>query len=361
MCPIVMATNLRAFDGVAVLGDSSSTGAAANPALEFDSELLWQIFEGTRHLEVKPEFFPRTLKLVSSDEKGPTRVGPSVRENDAGSGWLWQNLIQTVASRTVEEHRLSYGYFLGRSLGIEPQNILLAGENGATTRRAWIHASRLLSARNRDLPSRIILFYTGNDLCAQSFDLITSAEDYGASLLKAMKYLVVNGHVAARGTKIYLPAFLPVTALLHEPSIVNQKIRVHGQEMTCREAREKLFAPAANRYPNKEATLFQIFKDFIPPSPVLLCPTLFSPQAQDSARQSLLANRIRAYREAQQRAVEDFNEWRGRKHPAKAFEAIYLAGTEQIKFGGGDVAGDCFHLSANGQAKVAEAILKDLK
>jgi lysophospholipase L1-like esterase len=74
-----------------------------------------------------------------------------------------------------------------------------------------------------------------------------------------------------------------------------------------------------------------------------------------------LANRIRSYRDAQKKAVQDFNEWRGQKHPARAFEAIYLEGTEQIRFEGADVAGDCFHLSAKGQGKVASAILPALK
>ena len=136
---------------------------------------------------------------------------------------------------------------------------------------------------------------------------------------------------------------------------------MHGEEVTCREAREKLFSPKSPRNLDSEDPGLQIFSAIIPPSPVLLCPTLFSPSAQDPARQTLLANRIRAYRDAQKKAVHDFNEWRGRKHPARSFEAIYLDGPEQIRFDGADVAGDCFHLSAKGQAKVAATIMPGLK
>jgi hypothetical protein len=358
---VTTARESRAFDGLAVLGDSISTGAAANPTLEFDSKLLWDVFTGQSQVELTPELFPEPFRKFATDQDEPILVKPSVRENDGGSGWLWQNLLQAISARTIEERRLSYGYFVGRELGIPSKDILIVGENGARSRRAWVHASRLLGARQRDLPSKILLLYSGNDLCAQSYDDISLAEDYGDGLLKAMKYLVLNGHVASRGTRIYLPAFLPVISLMHEQSILDKKINLHGEQVTCREAREQLFSPKSPGNSEIQDPRFQVFSSFIPPSPVLLCPTLFSPAAADPARQSLLANRLRAYREAQKKAVQDFNEWRGFEHPSKSFEAKYIDAPEQIRFDGDDVAGDCFHLSAKGQSKVAAAILTGLR
>lgn len=358
---LTLAAKAAAFDGLAVLGDSISTGAAANPKVEFDSRALWEVFVGRSRFELTADLFPDLFRHLAKDVERPERVLPSIRENDSGSGWLWQNVMQALSSTTIDEHRLSYGYFVGRSLGVPSRDILLAGENGARSRRAWVHASRLIGSRNRDLPARIIMFYSGNDLCAQSYEDISSAEEYGAGLLNGMKYLVLNGHVSPRGTRIFIPAFLPVTALMHEQSILERKISLHGDEVTCREARENLFSTKSSKNMESEDPRLQIFSAIIPPSPVLLCPTLFSPAAQDPARQTLLANRIRSYRDAQKKAVQDFNEWRGQKHPARAFEAIYLEGTEQIRFEGADVAGDCFHLSAKGQGKVASAILPALK
>ncbi len=355
------ATHASAFDGLAVLGDSISTGAAANPKVEFDSRSLWDVFTGRSRIELTSDLFPEQFRKLAKDAGGPDLVLPSIRENDAGSGWLWHNTMQALSSATIDEHRLSYGYFVGRSLGLPTRDILLAGENGARSQRAWVHASRLIGSRKKDLPSRIIMFYSGNDLCAQSYEDISSAQDYGDGLLTGMKYLVLNGHVSPRGTRIFLPAFLPVTTLMHEQSILDRKIRLHGDEVTCREAREKLFSAKTPKNLESDDPRLQIFSAIFPPSPVLLCPTLFSPAAQDSARQTLLANRIRAYRDAQKKAVQDFNEWRGQAHPAKAFEAVYLDGPEQIRFEGADVAGDCFHLSAEGQGKVASAILPGLK
>jgi hypothetical protein len=361
---IACSTEGRAFDGLAVLGDSSTTGAAANPALKFDTTVLWDVFQNSEGLPFTPELVPEEFRKAVGDGKPPVRLPPSTRENDGGSGWIWHQVSQTIGARTLEDHRLSFTNLLGRSLGLAPEQIIIAGENGTTSRHAWIHAARLTAFQDRDLPSRVVFFYSGNDLCGQSIDDVTAADTYGDELLRGMKYLVLNGHVHARGTTIYIPGFMPVTSLLHEPSILDRKIYLHGEEVTCREARARLFAPnpktiAAHK--NSEDPLFQLFAAFMPPSPVLFCPTLFSKMAEDSVRQSQLANRIRAFRMSQQKAVDDFNHWRGRRFPARAFEAVYVDATESLKFDGGDVAGDCFHLSAQGQAKVAKALMTRIR
>ncbi len=361
---LLFSTEVLAFDGIAVLGDSSSTGAAANPALKFDSAVLWDVFNQASGLPFTAALIPEEFRQAAGDGRFPVRLPPATRENDGGSGWIWHHVSQSVGARSLEEHRLSFTNLLGRSLGIAPEQIIIGGENGTTSRHAWIHAARLTSFRDKDLPSKVLFFYSGNDLCGQSMDDITSAEVYGEELLRGMKYLVLNGHADARGTTIYIPGFMPVTSLLHEPSILEHKIYLHGAEVSCREARARMFAPdpkTVAAHKNGEDPLFQLFSAFMPPSPALFCPTLFSKMAEDSVRQSQLANRIRAYRVAQQKTVEDFNLWRGRRYPARAFDAVYIDATETLKFEGQDVAGDCFHLSAAGQGKVAKALMTKIR
>ena len=360
-----LSTSAMAFDGLAILGDSSSTAAGTHPRLQFDAKVLWDAFNGTLDLSVKKSMLPEDFRsLVEENPTSPTRVGPSSRENDGGSGWIWHNVTQRISAQTIEAHSLSYGYLVGRKLGLAPVDILIAGENGTTARHAWLHAARLVGARNKDLPSRVVFFYTGNDLCAQTYDDITEAEDYGEELLKGLKYLVLNGHSAVQGTKIYIPGYLPVTSLLHDPTILAKKIQLHGEEVTCKEARDRLFAPKNPPVITKEESMdprFAAFSAVMPPSPVLFCPTLFSKSAEDSARQSMMANRIRAYRDIQRKTVDEFNRWRGEKFPARSFEAAYVEATESIKFEGDDVAGDCFHLSPMGQGKIARALLTGMQ
>ncbi len=352
-----------AFEGLAILGDSSSTAAGSHPRLEFDSKNLWDAFNGKLDLSVTKTMVPDDFRASIGDNNGaPTRVGPSRRENDGGTGWIWHNVSQGVSSRTIEAHTLSYGYLLGRKIGLAAENILIAGENGTTASHAWIHAARLIDAREGDLPSKVIFFYTGNDLCGGNIASLTSAEDYGEALLDGMKYLALNGHVAAQGTQIMIPAFLTVTHLLHEPSILAKKIRLHGEEVTCKEARDRFFARKAET-PSGDVSdpKFLYFSMVMPPSPVQFCPTLFGRDREDSAHLSQLANRIRAYREAQKQAVEKFNDWRGKKQPSKAIDAVYVSATETLNFVGEDVGADCFHLSPEGQGKIARALFSAMK
>lgn len=353
-----------AFEGLAILGDSTSTAAGTHPKLEFDSKNLWEVFNGKLDLSVTKNMVPEDYRSVVEDVPAkPVRVGPSRRENDGGSGWIWHNVSQVISSQTLEAHSLSYGYLLGRKLGVSPENILIAGENGTTTAHAWIHAARLLDARRGDLPSKVIFFYTGNDLCAAHISRVTTPEDYGASLLKGMKYLALNGNVSLRGTKIFIPSFLTVTSILHEPSILAKKIKLHGDEVTCQEARKRFFArdPKAAAKDDVTDPKYVYFSQMMPPNPVQFCQTLFGPGWDDAAQVSLLANRIRSFRDAQKKAVEDFNSWRGKKLPAKSIDAVYVAGTETLKFDANDVGADCFHLSPIGQAKIANALFEVTK
>jgi lysophospholipase L1-like esterase len=354
-----------AFEGLAVLGDSSSTAAGSHPRLEFDSKNLWQVFNGTLDLSVSKSMVPEAFRDSLEDSPlPPQRLGPSRRENDGGSGWIWHQVSQSIASRTIEAHTLSYGYLLGRKLGISPPNILIGGENGTTSRHAWIHAARLVDVREGELPAKVMFFYTGNDLCAVNTARMTDAETYGDYLLKGMKYLALNGHVSARGTKIFIPGFLTVTSLLHEPSIMQKKIRLHGEEVTCQEARDRFFERKTKAGATQQDITdprYLYFSQVMPPSPVQFCHTLFGRGATDSAHLSFLANRIRAYREAQKTVVDAFNVWRGKTLPSKAIDAVYVAATESLTFEARDVGPDCFHLSAEGQAKVAQALVPALR
>ena len=366
VCLLLLAAGTSyAFDGIAFLGDSLSTGAATHPALEFDSKILWNIFNGTIDLAVTPAMVPPEFQEATAGFSAPQRVGPSSRENDGGSGWIWHNVVQTLSARALETSLLSYGYLLGRKLGVPAKDLLLAGENGSTSRHAWLHAARVVEVRNHELPSRIVIFYTGNDLCTQSFDDIIEGEDYGNEILKAMKYLVLNGSPDARGTRIFIPGFLPVTSFLYEPTILNHKIRLHGEEVTCQEARTQMFGAKTAKgrdglVADADAN-FALFRAVMPPNPVLSCPTFFGVGRDDAFNQSQLANRIRSFREGQRKAVVDFNEWRGRKFPWKNIDAVYIEETESIKFDGQDVAGDCFHLSAAGHAKIASAMINRIR
>lgn len=357
----------KAWDGLVILGDSISTGAAAHPALEFDSASLWRIMSGDLNVDAKASDIPnREVFKIADTLEAPRRLWPSTRENDGASGWVWLHAIQAVSRAALDTEEYSYGYLSGRALGIAPQQIWFAGDNGTKATNALSHAARVIEAGKGELPTRIMMFYTGNDLCAQSLDTMTDAKLYGDGLRDALMYLARNGRSGKdEHTKVYLPAFLPVTALLLEPSINEKIIKFHGTQLSCAEAKKRMFAApdptTAAPKSNPDDPRFSLFAQFMPPNPALLCPTLFARVSEDSQRQSGLANRIRAYREAQKAVVEDFNRQIKLVPSAASLEAVYSDGPESIRFVGEDVAGDCFHLSATGHAKLASLLLKQMQ
>ena len=355
-----------AWDGLAILGDSISTGAGSHPALEFDPASLWMIMSGDLSVEAKASDIPnRQIFKIGETLEAPRRLWPSSRENDGASGWVWLHAIQAISRTALDTEEYSYGYLSGRALGLTPQQIWFAGDNGTKAANALSHAARVLEAGKGELPTRLLMLYTGNDLCAQSWDTMTEAKVYGDNLLEALLFLARNGHNASgERTAVYLPAFLPVTALLLEPSINEKMIKFHGTKISCADAKKRLFAapevtpetlkqgPDDPRYP--------LFSQFMPPNPAMLCPTLFARISEDGQRQSLLANRIRAYRDAQKDAINSFHRQIKLMPSAAAIEAIYVDGSENVRFMGDDVAGDCFHLSPVGHAKLASVLLKQM-
>lgn len=362
--------SLYAWDGLAILGDSISTGAGSHPVLEFDSASLWRVMTGELNVSAKASDIPHRESFKIGDTlDAPRRLWPSSRENDGASGWVWLHASQAISRTALDTEEYAFGYLSGRGLGLSPGKIWFAGDNGTKMDHALIHAARILDAGKGELPTRVLLLYTGNDLCAQAWDAMTTAEEYGDSLLQALFYLARNGHSAVgEQTTVYIPAFLPVTALLLEDSINAKVIKFHGTALTCAEAKKRMFtAPEVSETEKSKLKLnlpddprYSLFAQFMPPNPALLCPTLFARTSEDAQRQSLLANRIRAYRDAQKKAVAEFTRLIT-IHPTGAkIEAVYMDATESIRFMGDDVAGDCFHLSPSGHAKVASVLLKTM-
>jgi hypothetical protein len=360
---LMTANPVYGWDGLAVLGDSLSTGAGAHPDLKYDSMNLWRVVKGESVLKTDVAAIPEPKKFnlgVTLD--APKRLWPGARENDGGVNWIWSNSLQALSRVVLDTEEYSYGYLFGRALGFSPQNIWIAGDNGSKTEHAAVHAARVLESSGGDLPSHILMLYTGNDLCAPSWELMTDPKTYGEGLRRGIMFLAMNGKNSSTApVNIYLPAFLPVVTLMSEPEILDKMINFYGSEISCREARKRLFS-APDSIDTKDQSidpLFPLFSQMMPPNPALLCPTLFSVQADNSEKLSVLANRVRAYREVQQEIAAQINKEIAENSHLARINVVYLPSVERLKFSGSDVSGDCFHLSPAGHAKVALTMHSD--
>ncbi len=361
---------------MATIGDSLSTGAVTHPALAFDGRVLWDIFNGSVTVSAKVADLPNGFNNGLVDPlPAPQRLWPTSREFFGGPDWIWRNALQSISRSYLDTVEYSWGYLLALRLGVPPAQLAIGGEDGARVERMSRHIDRVLEANGGVLPPRLVIFYTGNDLCGASMAEVTSAEDYGQDVERGLRYLLRNAKAAPGGSDIYLAAHMNILQLLTSESILAKKVRAFGGESTCRDLRQRGFRPTAEQAEalrtkpvsgdaanSPEAWYFSLV---MPPSPAGFCTTLFSPGEGRAHEEEVhaLANRIRSFREQQVQALQRVTTAQTAKAGevgAPALRLHFLEETGRVKFLGEDIGQDCFHLSILGQAKVAEAMLSGI-
>jgi hypothetical protein len=355
---------------VAILGDSLSTGAATHPALRFDTRDLWAVFNGERSVAPSASDLPSDFRaVVPATLAPPGRLWPSAREFLGGPDWVWRNALGSLSRVFLDTEQYSWGYLVASGLAVPPERVAIAGEDGARVAAIPRQVDRLLDATGGRLPRRIFLLYTGNDLCGQTLEATTSPKDFATGLETGLRYALRNGTASApEGTDVYVLSYLGVLQLLHDEAILAKKVYAHGKEVSCKELREQAFEAAARvegaAAPATGASAPPAwFTWFMPPNPSAFCPTLFGGLDGVPGRTSdevigALANRIRAFRDEEERVVARLAEVAAKE--GAPVRLHYLKSSGLVAFAPEDIAGDCFHLSASGQGKVARAALTDL-
>jgi len=361
----------------AVCGDSISTGAATHPNLEFDSVTLWGILNGTipvtaqaTHLSGIESVFPAGNGMTSaatvledSVVPPPRRAWPTVKEYRSSVEWVALGLLRSLSESYLDTEEFSWGYMLGRTFKVAPGHVLIAAENGARTSAATAQMARILDATGGELPEKIFMFFTGNDICAPRLEGMTPAVKFEQNLFKALHHALRNGRVPAGGTDIYVPAYVNVTQLLTSPAIQTKLVRAFGTKIACGQLRENQFVQVLPPAPKEAGTGIppeaNLISQVLPPNPAAMCPTLFARDANSadqSERIGALANRIREFRTAAQNAVRRASSLQKDKYPENPVRLHFIEETANLDLEADDVAEDCFHLSIRGQAKLARVI-----
>ncbi len=344
---------------LAIIGDSLSTGAGSHPGLKFDGKVLWNVFTNKIDITPKVSDIPSPERFELGDSLGaPARAWPSNREFRGGFDWVFQNMMSGLSWKYLNTEEYSWGYLVGRGLGLEPHKILIAAQDGARTSAIPRQVDRVLDATGGELPEKFMILYTGNDLCGPAMNFVTTAEDYQDYLETGLDYLVRNGTASPKGTDVYVVGFLSILQLLHADAILDQEVEAFGTKTTCRALRKQNYRPKEEiGYDPSMPPEAWYFGMMMPPNPAAYCPTLFGAGIGGSKTNiGELANRIRSFREVQQKVVDEFN-----KKEVAGVRFHFLKSSTKIIFDGKDVAGDCFHLSTKGQGRVAETVLGELR
>jgi hypothetical protein len=363
---------------IAVLGDNLATGAGASPLFKYDADLLWDIFkkQNLSSPAVPPEIATFTKGAALTP---PETLWLTEREYSGSLAWVFKHFWASFAKVYLDTEEFSWGYLTAKALGVPSSQIFLAAEDGASISMLPRQIDRLLHGREGKLPQKIFVLFTYHDVCAQRPEVMTSVGEFRQTLLRGLQYLLRNGQAADTGTEIYILGSLGLTQLLTKNSIVNKALVAHGEPTTCSELRARSYQPSKPSSSNARHMESLYFQHLLPPNPAHLCPTLFAQKfiAQSelgifsslnkksrgkkieemmNEMLSSVANRIRGYRSASKHAVQEAEAWAKKEKIPGNFSLHYVGDTEGIEFEAEDVADDCFHLSWQGQLKIAKKL-----
>lgn len=347
---------------VAFIGDSISTGAAAHQALRLEPDALSLLFSGKASFVPDDAYYSvisgQGFDFKRYPEKAPYRLGLAVREFSDSLAWYTDNLGLLFSEYYLDAEHYSWSYLVGRQLGYDPEQIWIAARDGEKASSAVAQMERILHASKGEAPEHLFIFFTGNDLCAPSLELMTSAEDYAKHVELSLMVLAKEMKPRERPVDIWLVNPIGILQIATSPSILDHKVPFgKGQTISCKELQtlnRKMDQASWTNSSELGEVLFHSLKQL----PANFCPTLFAIHGEKSSDINLaLSARLTAYRNA-------LKKMRERLKPRLAENNIALhliESTQSVVFKGEDMAGDCLHLNLNGQVKLASLIRDQIK
>ncbi len=360
---LLMTSSFSLAKSIAFLGDSITTGGAAHPYLALEAERFYKIFTGAVKIASDDDYRKIVAELgyQHSGEDKPQRLPLSRREFINAFYWSKDALLHRLSVDYLDAEEFSWSYLLAKRLGYNGDNILIAAKDGERSSHLLRQVDRLLDATASQLPDKIFIFFTGNDLCGPSLEWVTSSQAYGENIEAGVRYLLRNGIPPSTGTDIYLIDPLGSLQLFSSQSIKNKTIPFYSKTISCQQLQAEQFTippePNLESDTSPEKLLsYLLFYNFIGHSPGRYCTSLFSIAKGDTEAKLELSKRIVGYRKNLQELGKRLTDQIGTEVRFK-----HISSTSKLLFEADDIANDCFHLSLYGQHKIADAIYKELE
>ena len=349
LCFLILGSYRADARTIAILGDSISTGAVSHPAISYEPGKLSAVFSGELSLEPTEGHKKALLGSPYGDVLAggpPRRLSFSQREFVGGMDWFLQHILFGLSALFLDVEEFSWGNLLGRRLGAQGEDILIAAQDGARVANTKRQYDRVLDATLGKAPEDVFVFFTGNDLCGLSMDYVTSSQSYEASLLDFLEYFQKSSSFSGEH-RVWLLDPISSLQLTYSKSIAEKKVQAHGRTMSCREL---------HGYESRSPVGDDVLLRFVPPTPTSYCPTVLRRKTpEDEERLSQLGSIVSGYREAIGRIVA------GYQTDPKPFRVLRLQDPGKVVLEADDIAEDCFHLSLNGQIKLADAAYMSMK
>lgn len=322
---------------IGIVGDSSTTGAAASPHFRATwLNLLDHLAEAIKNIkgaDLEPdENLPAPLRVMYTPQE-------FAQESSQGRAIILN--LQSDLSQKIDTEEYSFGYQVGRKLNLSVDSIVLAGQDGTRVSSMAEQFRRLLTAGPGTLPPVILVSYVANDLCGPenfSNPVETFRRSYKAELDRQFA-AIATMPAAPGGTQILVVAPLDITNILTNQNLLSQKIHFEGRgEITCKDVRDGSVGNG-DLAKRMQSTLIGECRGIL--------------AASDNPEQRLA--QLQALQSAQDQALQD--EIMDLNAKNLAIKAEYAESAKTIDFQPGDLANDCFHPSAQGAGRIADQLL----
>ena len=357
------------YNSIGIVGDSLTTGASTSPHLNASLGRLLSIaargLSQPNH-DQNPEYSyypdPESFNLLSPEDLfPPLRIHYFIDESSSRS---------IKAGEVIGDHQLdieeySFGFLLGKKLGILNDNIVLVGKDGqkidSAQRQlrylnhwkkyertsAWVPEffnlrthqikTKINEEAPQELPELIVLSYTANDICPEETLRHKKNQLYNKyynSLLETLTQATSTLSPSPEGTQILVTGSVNPTQVLTNPEFLASPVTFNQETKTCGEIRSMEDKGALS------------FLD-------TMCSSVLKTKLNDHPRIEKLQSLWEEVVTAQRDAVSAL--------PARpGFRVHFIEQTSNLTFKKDDLAQDCFHLSLKGQSKIANTLFDAL-
>ena len=342
---------------MAVVGDSSVTGAVASPSFRATWERVGQLVgsfaDGMRadsKMEARYQDFADPARFNVQNPPAPlTRVmfTPAEYQTYEKKNELHLLEFQSKGSQAVDTEEYAFPYLMGRALDIPAPQIVLTAQDGKKVVELGNQFDRILVTGAKTLPPVVLISFVANDLCHP--DNFTKppehfADTYRADLNAQLDHVLTlppNPH----GTKLVFVAPLKVSEILSNPRLLDQPVKFeNGDGVTCRQIHDG--TGVRGEAAKKLQTML-----------IGACRGILKQGQDPDGQRRRLVDLQDAQFKILRQAVDDF----GLKGREKNFSAQLATSTRDLELQTGDLANDCFHPSIRGHARIAETLLSELR
>lgn len=335
---------------MAIVGDSSTTGAATSPAIKADFKKLGQqaldamtTGQGRPVSLTRQDFPDPDYFHITDPVQAPARIYPEdLKQKKATKFWDKFRLgTQKKITQQIDTEEFSFGYLIGRRLNLKPEQIFIAGKDGAGI-RSMAYQFHLIKKAKGGLPPLILVSYVANDICSPKAmdESLGSYMDRFRQKLSKQIQKIQRMKPAEGGTIVMVLAPLDLTNLLTNQELLSQTIDFQGHNLTCEQVRIGN-APGGALGKQMQHVLSGE------------CRGILNPETLTSEK----IDKLKALQQAQidiwSQLVADLPK------SGRGFQWYLAPSTHQIQFERGDLANDCFHPSKTGQARIAKDLLKN--